>query len=132
MEETVSDAVFTDRNEARRHTSAVPGVGRLVLIQILANKDHGAMKSPLLGLGDVLSALRRSLLRSPSRSHGGGPLCKPGRVAGVAPGEWALPMMAAGVRGSAGPSSFDCGWKEIRSVGSLRTRWGVHAGGTAG
>src|SRR5215467_7186729 len=30
---------------------------------------------------------------------------------------------------TAGPSCFDCGWKGIRNVGSLRIRWGAHAGG---
>ena len=91
-----------------------------------------AMKSPMRGLGGMAPPLSLSLVRGPSRSHGDGPPCKPGRVVGEAPRRGSPPTMAAGVRGSAGPSLFDCGWKGIRSAGSSQIRWAAHAGGTGG
>src|SRR5215467_7186728 len=45
-----------------------------VLVRNLVYTDHGAMKSPMLGLGGMAPPL--SLVRGPGRSHGDGPLCR--------------------------------------------------------
>jgi hypothetical protein len=41
----VGDAVFTDRNQVRRHTSAVPAMGQSVLVRDLARKIMGYEES---------------------------------------------------------------------------------------
>ena len=86
IEKTVGDAVFKDRNEVRRHTSAVPGIGQSELSAIWRTKIMGAMKSPmLLGLGGMAAPLPMLLVRGPCRSHRDGLLCRLGRVVGVVP-----------------------------------------------